>query len=274
MDKEKVAIDRLKSAAMMSEKVYKAPLVITYSGGKDSTVLLDLALKAGIPLEVNHSHTTVDAPETVYFIREKFKKLEEMGVTANIFMPKYKGAHTNMWKLIVDKGTPPTRMMRYCCEVLKEHGGTNRFIATGVRYAESVKRKNTRGIYETFNSKAEGRIILANDNDEKRLLFENCALKAKRVVNPIIDWKDVDIWDYINSYKLEINPLYGCGFNRIGCIGCPMAITKQRYKEFSMWPKYKDAYIMAFDRMLKKRVADGKQDKTKTWGNTAIDVFH
>ena len=77
MDLEQKAIMRLREAADTSERFYKAPLIVTTSGGKDSSVCVALAEKAGIDFEVMHNHTTVDAPETVYFIRHEFKRLEE-----------------------------------------------------------------------------------------------------------------------------------------------------------------------------------------------------
>ena len=80
MDKEQLAIARLQDAARLSEHRYKKPLMVTYSGGKDSQVLVALAERAGINFEVVNSHTTADAPETVYFIREQFKAMEERGI--------------------------------------------------------------------------------------------------------------------------------------------------------------------------------------------------
>lgn len=73
------AIETLKLASEMSLKYYHKPLLLTYSGGKDSDVMLDLAIKSEIPFEVMNSHTTVDAPETVYHIREVFKRLRGGG---------------------------------------------------------------------------------------------------------------------------------------------------------------------------------------------------
>lgn len=150
MDKEKLAIARLQDAARLSEHRYKKPLMVTYSGGKDSQVLVALAERAGIDFEVVNSHTTADAPETVYFIREQFKAMEERGIKCSIVMPRYKDKPVSMWTLIPQIMVPPTRLMRYCCSVLKETSGKNRFIATGVRWAESASRKNNRGIME-FN---------------------------------------------------------------------------------------------------------------------------
>ena len=129
----------------------------------------------------------------------------------------------SMWTLIPQKLMPPTRLVRYCCAVLKENTGRDRFIATGVRWAESTNRKKNRGTMEFSHRDKEKRIILMGDNDEKRQLFETCNLKGKMTVNPIVDWSDDDVWDYTHSEHLPINPLYCEGQKRVGCIGCPMA---------------------------------------------------
>lgn len=223
MDKEQLAIARLQDAARLSEHRYKKPLMVTYSGGKDSQVLVALAERAGINFEVVNSHTTADAPETVYFIREQFKAMEERDIKCSIVMPRYKDKPVSMWTLIPQKLMPPTRLVRYCCAVLKENTGRDRFIATGVRWAESARRKNSRGIMETIDRDPQKRIILMNDNDEKRQLFEACNTKASMSVNPIIDWSDDDVWDYTHSEHLPVNPLYCEGQKRVGCIGCPLA---------------------------------------------------
>lgn len=272
-DMEQTAIERLKAASAMSIQVYEQPLVVTTSGGKDSSVCVEIAIRAGIPFEVMHNHTTADAPDTVYFVRQEFKRLEEKGIKCTINYPVYNGKRTSMWDLIPQKLMPPTRLVRYCCSVLKEKGGSGRFITTGVRWAESAKRKNTRGIYEKISSDIKNRVILNNDNDEKRKLFENCTLKAKRVCNPIIDWTDDDVWGYIDACRIQLNPLYECGFNRVGCIGCQMA-GKSRYSEFLRYPKYQEAYIRAFDRMIDERYRRGKMNGTWNMWTTGIDVFH
>ena len=120
MDVEKRAIERLKTASEMSLQVYGQPLIITTSGGKDSGVCVRLAQAAGIPFEVLHNHTTADAPETVKFIRDEFYRLELSGIKCKIQYPVYKGKRTSMWELIPQKLLPPTRLMRYCCSVLKK----------------------------------------------------------------------------------------------------------------------------------------------------------
>ena len=270
MDKEKKAIERLKLASDMSLQYYEQPLIVTTSGGKDSDVCIQLALNAGIHFEVQHNLTTADAPETVYHVRDVFKRLEDKGIKCSFNYPTYKGKRATMWNLIPQKLLPPTRIMRYCCSVLKEQSGKGRMITTGVRWDESVRRKKTRATYELFANKTENKILL-NDNDDTRRLFENCQLKAKRIVNPIIDWTNRDIWDYIHSEKISMNPLYSCGFDRVGCIGCPMA-GKKRNLEFAKYPKYKENYIKAFDRMLEERKIRGKETKWKT-GQEVFDQW-
>lgn len=131
-------------AADMSRTYYGAPLIVTYSGGKDSDVLLYLAESClkNDDYEVLNSHTTVDAPETVYHIRETFKRLNSKGVKATTIYPKDKnGEPITMWNLIPRKQIPPTRLQRYCCAVLKEVSTPNRLAALGVREAESTGRQ-------------------------------------------------------------------------------------------------------------------------------------
>lgn len=273
-DLEQMAIERLKTASEMSLANYGLPLIITDSGGKDSSVVKELARRSGIPFEIQHNHTTADAPETVRFVRQEAKRFEELGIKYTINMPVYKGQRTSMWNLIPQKLMPPTRLVRYCCEVLKEGGGKGRFIATGVRWEESTNRKNNRGIYEKASPDKERRIILNNDNDDKRLLFENCRLKAKRVVNPIVDWTDKDVWGFLtDECAPPVNPLYAEGWCRVGCVGCPIA-SKNREKEFIRWPKYKQLYINAFDRMIQEREKRGKLSGTWRNGTTGKDVFN
>lgn len=276
MDKEQLAIARLQDAARLSEHRYKKPLMVTYSGGKDSQVLVALAERAGINFEVVNNHTTADAPETVYFIREQFKAMEKRGIKCSIVMPRYKDKPVSMWTLIPQNLMPPTRLVRYCCTVLKENTGRGRFIATGVRWDESARRKNSHGVMELMHRDKEKRIILTSDNDEKRQLFETCNVKGKMTVNPIVDWRDDDVWDFARSEHLPMNPLYCEGWKRVGCVGCPLATRRGRQREFMRWPQYEKLYISAFDRMLEERKArilrGEKRLATCDW-QTGMDVF-
>lgn len=268
MDLEQKSIERIKTASEMSLKYYGQPLVCTYSGGKDSDVMLELFKRSGIPFEVHNSHTTADAPQTVRHIKKVFRELELQGIKCNIDYHKQPdGSRVTMWNLIPKKLMPPTRVVRYCCQVLKETGCKNRMIATGIRWDESNQRKE-RQAFEALGSTKKNATrlndekMLLTDNDDKRKLFEKCELKAKTVVNPIIDWKGSDILEFIDSENIEKNVLYEQGYLRVGCIGCPMA-GKHRYKEFNDFPKIKNAYISAFDRMIEQRKLKGLESQWK-----------
>ena len=267
-EKEKIAIERLR--AFEPEDGY----YLAYSGGKDSDCIKILAYLAGVNFEAVHNLTTVDAPETVYYIRSQ----EDV----RIDKPK-----KSMWQLIVDKGLPPTRIIRYCCEELKERGGKGKVVVTGVRWSESAKRKESAGLVKiigkpkTTQKAADGNqldyriskmggLILNDDNDETRRFVEHCYRTRKTMVNPIVDWSDKDVWEFLKHYGCDSNPLYQCGFKRIGCIGCPMA-NKHRYFEFERYPRYKALYIKTFDRMLKAREAKGLINRVG-W-QTGKDVF-
>lgn len=275
MDLEQKAIERIKMAAEMSLHHYQKPLICTYSGGKDSDVMLELFKRSGITFEVHNSHTTADAPQTVYHIRKVFRDLELQGIKCGIDYHKQQdGSRITMWNLIPRKLMPPTRLVRYCCSELKEGGTKKRMVATGVRWAESQSRKS-RQPYETvgYTKKDAVRVsdkkMLLLDNDERRLLFERCELKAEIIVNPIIDWTDRDIWEFIVQEHLNVNELYQCGYERVGCIGCPMAGKHNREKEFADFPVYKNAYIKAFEQMLEIRTRRGLETRWKS----AEEVF-
>lgn len=161
-----------------------------------------------------------------------------------------------MWELIVKKQIPPTRIMRYCCEKLKERGGQKRFVATGVRWDEGTNRRKRGSLELQPTAQKKNNIILNADNDENsdenRRMFEKCITQGKRILNPIIDWSVSDIWDFLKHYGCQSNPLYEQGYKRIGCIGCPMVSGIKRIVEFEKYPKYKASYIRAFERMLKR----------------------
>ena len=146
IEKEKRAIQYLRSFEPEEEPYY-----LCYSGGKDSDAIRILAQLAGVKHECKHNLTTVDAPETVRYVRETIGK-------ENINYPK-----ESMWQLIVKKRMPPTRIARYCCEVLKERGGEGRLKITGVRWSEGTTRKKNRGLVNVIGKEKTMRKELAED---------------------------------------------------------------------------------------------------------------
>lgn len=216
IDKVAIAIDRIR-AFEPPEGYY-----VAFSGGKDSVVILDLVKRSGVKYDAHYHITGIDPPELFYFIRDEHPEVER------------DRPDTTIWNLIEKKMFPPTRMIRYCCEHLKEGGGVDRTIITGVRWGESARRS-------------------------KRKMVEACYRSSRRhYVNPIIDWSDSEVWEYIHTYNVKYCSLYDEGFDRLGCIGCPMS-GKNRLKEFARWPKYEEKYKRAFQKAIdakKKKYGD------------------
>lgn len=252
INKIEKSIERIKFAYTISKSRGLGSLYVCFSGGKDSVVLAELCRLAKVEYELNYNRTGIDPPEIIQFMKENYP---------NLISHDYE---KSMFRLIIEKHMPPTRIARFCCAELKERGGTGRMCLTGVRWAESIRRKNNRKPFERFSKEK----MLFNDNEEDRQQFEHCKLKGKFVVNPIIDWTEEDVWEFIHKQKLPYCKLYDKGFKRIGCIGCPMAPLKQREKEFACWKGFKKAYIKIFDIMLKTM-----PNKEKCTWKTGEDVF-
>lgn len=268
-EKERKAIEALKMFEPEDEPYY-----LCYSGGKDSDVIRILAQLAGVKHEIHHNLTTVDAPETIQYIKS----------IPNVIIDKARwedGSHKTMWNLIPKIGMPPLRIMRYCCSELKEQGGKGRLKITGVRAAESKNRADNGGDIKIIGKPAttqkyltendinfqltkKGGVVLNFDNADSRRAVEHCFRTTSTMVNPILSWEEDDVWEFLHHYGCEANPLYQCDNKRIGCIGCPMQNKKGMRKDFQRYPKYYYNYVRAFDRLVKVLTETGKAPR---WQN-------
>lgn len=250
-----VAVERVKDAWDIHRNLLKndRPMLLAFSGGKDSVCLYGVCRKAseslGIPFtdmfRMQYNITCVDPPELVRFVRDFPEKV-------HLHHPK-----KTMWQLIIEKHLPPLPSSRYCCAELKEvssiRGG---YTLTGVRHAESSRRAK-RGAFERRGTSSSQRILL-NDNEDRRQT-EYCSVKASYICNPIIDWTEDNVWDFIRRENLPYCCLYDEGFSRLGCIGCPMAPRKSRERDFKRWPGYEKAYKRTFKKMLENNMGGGTE---------------
>ena len=249
-DKVAIAIDRLR-AFEPKEGYYLA-----FSGGKDSQCIYHLALEANVKFDAHYNVTGIDPPELVYFMKKNYP---------DVIRDMYQ---KSMFKLIEEKGLP-TRLKRFCCSELKEHGGEGRICITGVRWAESNARRSRRP-FEIVTAKKQDKKLF-DDNDEDRRLFENCIQKGKRVVNPIIDWEDEDVWEYLKSRNIEYCELYDQGYKRLGCIGCPM--SSKKIQELEQYPKFAENYKRAIARFLPKYLERRKAKGQEPFRTTVEDWY-
>lgn len=188
---------------------------LAFSGGKDSITIYDLAVKSGVKFDAHYSMPGIDPPELVRFIRDNYPAVTMHKPVISIF------------REIFNKGLP-RRQSRWCCEALKEQAGDGRRVVTGIRWAESTRRK-------------------------QRKMLEICRTKStKTFLNPIIDWSNKEVWEYIHAEKIPYCNLYDEGFDRLGCILCPMTTAKKARQEIQRWPGMAKAWETAAIRYWNK----------------------
>ena len=187
---------------------------LSYSGGKDSDVILELAKMAGIPYKAIYKNTTIDPVGTIAHAKE-------MG--AEIINPK-----KTFFQLVSEHGYP-NRFSRFCCSILKEYKICDRAIQ-GIRRSESRKRAERYKEPEycrVYSSKVKAKIYL-----------------------PILEWTDEDVAEFIKERNIKCHPLYYRGgqfdvTQRLGCMGCPLKSKKKRIQEFKDNPRLLKAWIRA-----------------------------
>ena len=188
-----------------AEKFDEEHIVLSFSGGKDSTVTADIVIKALSNPSLVHifGDTTLEFPATIeYAARHR----EDHPLA--IFQVA-KNREQVFYDVCEDIG-PPARMMRWCCSMFKTGPITrvinslyrNQQILTfyGIRKSESVSRSK----YNRIEDDAE-----------------SVKIQQQTVASPIFFWKDFDIWLYILSEEVDFNDAYRLGYDRVGCWCCP-----------------------------------------------------
>lgn len=180
------------------------PIEVSYSGGKDSDVILELAKMSGIDFRAIYKQTTIDPPGTTAHVKE-------MGV--EIIRPKL------TFFQIIEQNSMPTRWSRFCCRYLKEYKVLDRAVQ-GIRRSESSKRA-----------------ALYKEPEDCRTYRNGGKV---RIYFPILEWTDEDVARFIQERRIKCAPVYydqDGNFHverRLGCIGCPLATDNGRgdYKKY------------------------------------------
>lgn len=206
----KSRLDYLKDEAFefvrtTASKFDEERIVLSFSGGKDSTVTADVVIKALSNPSLVHifGNTTLEFPSTISYA-ERYRKNHPQA----IFLTAQNDEQV-FYDVCEDIG-PPARMMRWCCSMFKTGPITrainslyrNQQILTfyGIRKSESVSRSK----YNRVEDDAE-----------------SVKIQQQTVASPIFFWKDIDIWLYMLSENVDFNDAYRLGYDRVGCWCCP-----------------------------------------------------
>ncbi len=202
------------------------PVYVSFSGGKDSLVVLDLAKAALKQREFKafFLNTGIEFPETVdfarTFCREMKVPLEEMN------------SGSAFWEQ-VDKFGPPAKDFRWCCKVCK--------LASA---GDLETEKGNCSLQEKKTSNAVA--YLTVDGKRKHESFSRARIAASETnpfvpaqlnIFPIRDWRALEVWLYIHWRGLSYNPLYDLGFERAGCWLCPSALAAEYARVEELHPE-------------------------------------
>jgi len=233
-------------------------IVLSFSGGKDSTVAADLAIKAlGNPSLVHiFGNTTLEFPLTVEYAK-RYRKNHPQAIF------KVAENREQVFQKVCEDIGPPARMMRWCCSMFKT-GPITRVISSlygshriltfyGVRKSESVSRSK----YNRIEDNAE-----------------SVKIQQQTVASPIFFWKDMDIWLYILSEKIDFNDAYRLGYERVGCWCCPNNNQRAQFLSRIYMPEQSKAwrdFLISFARKIGKPDAEEYVDsgawKARQGGN-------
>lgn len=233
-------------------------LVISFSGGKDSTVTADVVTKALSNPSLVHifGNTTLEFPATIDYAN-RYRDTHPLAI--------FQIANNDeqvFYDVCEDIG-PPARMMRWCCSMFKT-GPITRVINSmyrsqqiltfyGIRKSESVSRSK----YNRIEDDAE-----------------SVKIQQQTVASPIFFWKDIDIWLYILAEEIDFNSAYRFGYDRVGCWCCPNNNQRAQFlsrvympEESKKWREFLVSFATNIGKPDPETYVDSGKWKARQGGN-------
>ena len=228
--------------SFIKEQAAKYPMeniVVSFSGGKDSTVTADLTVNALQCPSIVHifGNTTLEFPMTVEYA-ERFRREHPLTIFKTA-----ENKEQDFMSVCEDIG-PPARMMRWCCSMFKT-GPITRVLS---RYYRDTQILTFYGIRRD-ESVARSKYNRVEKNSE------SVKIQKQTVATPIFYWKDTDIWLYLFSTGIDFNEAYKLGYDRVGCWCCPNNNTRAQFLSSIYMPeKYKKwrDFLISFAKRIGK----------------------
>ena len=205
-------------------------MFVSFSGGKDSSVVSNLVMEALGTDSIIHiyGNTTLEYPESTEYLKAFKKEHPRTPVL------EARNRDQNFYDLCNHMG-PPSRIMRWCCTVFKT-GAISKVI--DALFANKKKIIAFHGIRRDESS-SRGKYERVSDGVK---------IAKQKVLQPILDWKNFDVWLYILSKHLLFNNAYQQGFSRVGCWCCPNNSDWSEYlSSIYMNRQYNDFHNQLYD---------------------------
>ncbi|WP_319378906.1 aminotransferase class V-fold PLP-dependent enzyme [uncultured Methanocorpusculum sp.] len=202
----------------------------SFSGGKDSTAVWNIAKKAGVT-EAFFIDTGLEFPETIEFVKSQDVELIQKA--------------GDFWQA-VKKAGPPGKDHRWCCKLLKLNPLKVHLNDTG----ECLTIQGNRW-YESW-SRASLEALSQNPTNPLQLNL-----------SPIRSWRALDVFFYLWLRKLPYNPLYERGYERIGCYLCPAMLESELETLRVTHPEMAERWHEFLTRWAEER---GLPPEFVTWG--------
>ena len=200
-------------------------LMISFSGGKDSTVVSDIVRRALGRSDILHifGDTTLEDENTYEYVKE-FRE-------QNPLVPFFEARAEHNFHELVDEMGPPSRVMRWCCTIFKA-GPINSLLQTlgdqkvltfyGIRRAESTRRSQYHRLSWNDDPDHVGVVVKVDQDDELNGVTVGAKIGQQVTASPIVNWTEFDVWLYILLNGVDFNKSYRLGYTRVGCWLCPL----------------------------------------------------